>query len=199
MCCELLLQIPLMIVRYAKRVGCCPSTTHMLFTPITPRNTTSFAPLLGSGPVIKINRNQRYATSGEGAARVRLLAERAGVSVQSFVVRADMGWAARLVLLRRPKQVFPQPISAFLRLACTLFVSLQPLTTQQSWWICCPPFTIAWLDFGESVMARHRVLTGITTTGTPHLGNYVGAIHPPLSRQSRMTSMLTCFSLTTTL
>ena len=49
------------------------------------------APLLGSGPVIKINRNQRYATSGEGAARVRLLAERAGVSVQSFVVRADMG------------------------------------------------------------------------------------------------------------
>ena len=27
-------------------------------------------------------------------------------------------------------------------------------------------------------MARHRVLTGITTTGTPHLGNYVGAIRP---------------------
>ena len=47
--------------------------------------------MLGSGPVIKINRNQRYATSGEGAARVRLLAERACVSVQSFVVRADMG------------------------------------------------------------------------------------------------------------
>ena len=27
-------------------------------------------------------------------------------------------------------------------------------------------------------MARQRVLTGITTTGTPHLGNYVGAIRP---------------------
>ena len=26
--------------------------------------------------------------------------------------------------------------------------------------------------------ARTRVLTGITTTGTPHLGNYVGAIRP---------------------
>ena len=25
---------------------------------------------------------------------------------------------------------------------------------------------------------RTRVLTGITTTGTPHLGNYVGAIRP---------------------
>ena len=28
--------------------------------------------------------------------------------------------------------------------------------------------------------ARTRVLTGITTTGTPHLGNYVGAIRPAL-------------------
>jgi tryptophanyl-tRNA synthetase len=27
-------------------------------------------------------------------------------------------------------------------------------------------------------MAKKRVLTGITTTGTPHLGNYVGAIRP---------------------
>jgi len=27
-------------------------------------------------------------------------------------------------------------------------------------------------------VARTRVLTGITTTGTPHLGNYVGAIRP---------------------
>ena len=29
-------------------------------------------------------------------------------------------------------------------------------------------------------MAKHRVLTGITTTGTPHLGNYVGAIRPAI-------------------
>ena len=28
---------------------------------------------------------------------------------------------------------------------------------------------------------RHRVLTGITTTGTPHLGNYVGAIKPAIA------------------
>jgi tryptophanyl-tRNA synthetase len=27
----------------------------------------------------------------------------------------------------------------------------------------------------------HRVLTGITTTGTPHLGNYVGAIRPAIA------------------
>jgi tryptophanyl-tRNA synthetase len=30
-------------------------------------------------------------------------------------------------------------------------------------------------------MAKHRVLTGITTTGTPHLGNYVGAIRPAIN------------------
>jgi tryptophanyl-tRNA synthetase len=29
-------------------------------------------------------------------------------------------------------------------------------------------------------MNKHRVLTGITTTGTPHLGNYVGAIRPAI-------------------
>ncbi len=30
-------------------------------------------------------------------------------------------------------------------------------------------------------MAAKRVLTGITTTGTPHLGNYVGAIRPAIA------------------
>jgi len=30
-------------------------------------------------------------------------------------------------------------------------------------------------------MSKKRVLTGITTTGTPHLGNYVGAIRPAIA------------------
>ena len=30
-------------------------------------------------------------------------------------------------------------------------------------------------------MSNKRVLTGITTTGTPHLGNYVGAIRPAVA------------------
>ena len=29
-------------------------------------------------------------------------------------------------------------------------------------------------------MTKQTVLTGITTTGTPHLGNYVGAIRPAI-------------------
>ncbi|MGZ4990095.1 MAG: tryptophan--tRNA ligase, partial [Methylobacter sp.] len=30
-------------------------------------------------------------------------------------------------------------------------------------------------------MSKAIVLTGITTTGTPHLGNYVGAIRPAIA------------------
>jgi tryptophanyl-tRNA synthetase len=39
-------------------------------------------------------------------------------------------------------------------------------------------------------MTSHIVLTGITTTGTPHLGNYVGAIRPAIaaSRNAETTS-----------
>ena len=41
-------------------------------------------------------------------------------------------------------------------------------------------------------MSKQRILTGITTTGTPHLGNYVGAIRPAIeaSQQSDNESFL---------
>ncbi len=48
-------------------------------------------PLLNSGPVIKINANQRYATSSETSAFFRQLCEVNDVPIQSFVVRNDMG------------------------------------------------------------------------------------------------------------
>src|SRR5881227_91924 len=38
--------------------------------------------------------------------------------------------------------------------------------------------------FAQSVPgmnSKRRILTGITTTGTPHLGNYVGAIRPAIA------------------
>lgn len=34
-------------------------------------------------------------------------------------------------------------------------------------------------------MSKERILTGITTTGTPHLGNYVGAIRPAVEASKR--------------
>ncbi len=43
-------------------------------------------------------------------------------------------------------------------------------------------------------MAKQRVLTGITTTGTPHLGNYVGAIRPSIAA-SRSDSVESFFFL----
>lgn len=36
-----------------------------------------------------------------------------------------------------------------------------------------------------SIMSRQTILTGVTTTGTPHLGNYVGAIRPAIAASRR--------------
>jgi tryptophanyl-tRNA synthetase len=44
-----------------------------------------------------------------------------------------------------------------------------------------PTFPLEYASFsgrGQKLMNKRTVLTGITTTGTPHLGNYVGAIKP---------------------
>jgi aspartyl aminopeptidase len=46
---------------------------------------------MNQGPVIKINSNMRYATDASSSAWFKLVCERAGVPVQEFVVRSDMG------------------------------------------------------------------------------------------------------------
>ena len=43
-------------------------------------------------------------------------------------------------------------------------------------------------------MSKRTVLTGITTTGTPHLGNYVGAIRPAI-QASRFDEVQSCYFL----
>lgn len=48
-------------------------------------------PMLGKGPVIKMNSNQRYATSGASAAQFAAWADKAGVTLQRFVTRSDLG------------------------------------------------------------------------------------------------------------
>ncbi len=55
------------------------------------KHDENHGPLLNRGPVIKVNANQRYATTSETSAFFRLLCERAGVPVQAFVARTDMG------------------------------------------------------------------------------------------------------------
>ena len=63
---------------------------HAVHPNYADKHDDQHSPHLGGGPVIKINRNQRYATDSEGAARLRLLAERAEVDMQAFVMRADL-------------------------------------------------------------------------------------------------------------
>lgn len=55
------------------------------------RHDENHGPLLNRGPVIKVNANQRYATTSETSAFFRLLCEQADVPVQAFVARTDMG------------------------------------------------------------------------------------------------------------
>jgi aspartyl aminopeptidase len=54
------------------------------------KHDESHGPILNQGPVLKINANQRYATTSDGASLTRLLADQAQVPLQVFVTRADM-------------------------------------------------------------------------------------------------------------
>lgn len=55
------------------------------------KHDDNHGPLLNRGPVLKVNHGQRYATNSLTAARVRDWARAAGVPLQSFVARNDMG------------------------------------------------------------------------------------------------------------
>src|SRR5690606_22142238 len=55
------------------------------------RHDENHGPLLNRGPVIKINANQRYASTSDGSALFRLLCQQTDVPVQNFVARTDMG------------------------------------------------------------------------------------------------------------
>lgn len=55
------------------------------------KHDENHGPLLNRGPVIKVNANQRYATTSETSAFFRLLCEQVNVPVQAFVARTDMG------------------------------------------------------------------------------------------------------------
>lgn len=55
------------------------------------KHDANHGPKVNAGPVIKINANQRYATNSQTSALVKNLAGEAGVPLQQFVVRSDMG------------------------------------------------------------------------------------------------------------
>ncbi len=53
-------------------------------------------PVIGGGPVVKINANCKYMTDGDGAAVFRSLCEEAGVKCQYFVNHADVAGGSTL-------------------------------------------------------------------------------------------------------
>ena len=55
------------------------------------KHDANHGPKLNAGPVLKINHNQSYASNSETAAVFREACARAGVPLQSFVARGDMG------------------------------------------------------------------------------------------------------------
>lgn len=54
------------------------------------RHDPEHRPILGKGPVLKINQNQSYATDGEGMALFHHWCNQAGVANQHFVTRSDL-------------------------------------------------------------------------------------------------------------
>lgn len=55
------------------------------------RHDANHGPALNGGPVLKVNHNQSYASNSETAALFREACARAGVPLQAFVSRGDMG------------------------------------------------------------------------------------------------------------
>jgi len=54
------------------------------------KHETGHRPVIGRGPVIKVNANQSYATDAETAGRFRALCQECGIEPQHYVVRSDL-------------------------------------------------------------------------------------------------------------
>lgn len=64
---------------------------HAIHPNFSEKHDANHGPIINKGPVIKINANQRYATSDVTSSQFRVLAALDNVPVQEFVVRSDMG------------------------------------------------------------------------------------------------------------
>ncbi len=64
---------------------------HAVHPNYSEKHDTKHMPILNGGPVIKCNSNQRYATEGVSSAWFEMLCKKAGIPVQKFVVRSDLG------------------------------------------------------------------------------------------------------------
>lgn len=77
------------LIQASRMISC--DNAHALHPNFADKHDKAHGPALNGGPVIKVNANQRYATSSATAAMFRELCRQAEVPVQAFAVRADMG------------------------------------------------------------------------------------------------------------
>ncbi|MDW5378878.1 M18 family aminopeptidase [Halomonas sp. HP20-15] len=76
------------LVQASRLISC--DNAHALHPNFPDKHDAGHGPTINGGPVIKVNANQRYATTSETAALFRELCREAGVPVQTFASRADM-------------------------------------------------------------------------------------------------------------
>ncbi len=74
----------------ARSVLISADMAHGLHPNYADKHEPGHMPLLGAGPVIKINQNQRYASDAATVGLFRSLCEATGTPVQDFVNRADL-------------------------------------------------------------------------------------------------------------
>lgn len=76
--------------RLAKSLFVSADNAHAVHPNYPERHDLQHAPLVNHGPAIKLNTNQRYATSPRGHALVKTIAQQADIAVQVFVSRNNM-------------------------------------------------------------------------------------------------------------
>ncbi len=77
------------LMRRSLMVSC--DNAHAQHPNFPSKHESEHAPLLNKGVAIKINSNQRYATSSRTMGRFVQCAQKIGVATQTFVTRSDMG------------------------------------------------------------------------------------------------------------
>ena len=77
------------LISRSTMVSC--DNAHGIHPNYADKHDQNHGPILNSGPVIKVNSNQRYASNSISAAKFKQICANLDIPVQTFVTRSDMG------------------------------------------------------------------------------------------------------------